>query len=406
MIAKAKAVAHGIAALRYITGESANKKHPEKISHVCSHLLSPGQDAMGMWTSIGITMGNFPKVRNTVLRIEVSPAKEHTAGFTKDDWQQLWREFAAEFDRQTITNGKGETISPRTNISGSKHTVWLHEESESGTPHLHAIVCRADEDGHINNDHAIHLRAQRAAERIAKRRGWTTAAEIRGGNLAQVNADCLDALKTMSAWSWQDYLQRLSSKGYDVRLRRDSKDKVVGYVIAKGNARYKASELGTARNLMASKIESTWRRLHPAPAEIAAIPTRHHPKDNTQPLVTSPQDKPQDYTRRLPDTQRAEIEWGGKTYIRYIPDTAMDVFDTGFDYRETLNWQPLTNLAMAFFTMLATPETGIVSGGGGGTTSDMKWGRDPKEDDRDWALRCSRAAKAKLGITPRTGRKR
>lgn len=30
MIAKAKAISHGINAIRYITGESQHKKHPEK----------------------------------------------------------------------------------------------------------------------------------------------------------------------------------------------------------------------------------------------------------------------------------------------------------------------------------------------------------------------------------------
>jgi hypothetical protein len=48
-------------------------------------------------------------------------------------------------------------------------------ESNSGVPHLHAAVCRMDEDGKINNDHNIHLRAQWAAERVAKKRGWITA---------------------------------------------------------------------------------------------------------------------------------------------------------------------------------------------------------------------------------------
>ena len=43
----------------------------------------------------------------------------------------------------------------------------LHLESKSGIPHLHGAFCRIDEQGRINNDHDIHLRAQRAAERVA-----------------------------------------------------------------------------------------------------------------------------------------------------------------------------------------------------------------------------------------------
>ena len=34
MIAKAKAIPHGINDIRYITGESHNKKHPEKIYRI------------------------------------------------------------------------------------------------------------------------------------------------------------------------------------------------------------------------------------------------------------------------------------------------------------------------------------------------------------------------------------
>ncbi len=38
MIAKAKAISHGINDLRYITGESKHKKHPEKIYRVLDNL--------------------------------------------------------------------------------------------------------------------------------------------------------------------------------------------------------------------------------------------------------------------------------------------------------------------------------------------------------------------------------
>ena len=34
MIANAKAVAHGIRAMLYVSGESRNKKHPEKKNHL------------------------------------------------------------------------------------------------------------------------------------------------------------------------------------------------------------------------------------------------------------------------------------------------------------------------------------------------------------------------------------
>ena len=52
MIAKAKAISHGINGIRYITGESHNKKHPEKIHRIMDNLLPSHLDAMGPYRTI------------------------------------------------------------------------------------------------------------------------------------------------------------------------------------------------------------------------------------------------------------------------------------------------------------------------------------------------------------------
>ena len=171
MIAKAKAISHGINDLRYITGESQHKKHPEKIYRVLDNLLSSEPDAMGIWNSMQLTLSQHRPIKNSVIRIELSPSPKHTRFFDIEDWQKLWQEFAEEFDKQVITGKDGKVRSCPTNLKGSKYSVWLHTESKGEVPHLHAAVCRLDEDGNINNDHNIHLRAQRAAERVAKKRG-------------------------------------------------------------------------------------------------------------------------------------------------------------------------------------------------------------------------------------------
>ena len=85
MIGKAKSISHGINDIRYITGESRNKKHPERIFHVGDNLLPPGLDATGIWDSMRLTLEKSKRVKNSVIRIEVSPAPEHTKDFTIDD---------------------------------------------------------------------------------------------------------------------------------------------------------------------------------------------------------------------------------------------------------------------------------------------------------------------------------
>lgn len=417
MIAKAKAVAHGIRAMLYVSGESRNKKHPERITHICDNFMPQGMDATGIWTEMKFATMNHPGIKNNVIRMEISPAMEHTKDFTPDDWRQLWRDYAAAFDEQTIRDNDGKVVSAQTNVSGSKSSVWLHEESKSGIPHLHAIVSRVDEDGNINNDHAIHLRAQRAAEKIARQRGWTTAMHIHETNIPQVSDDCMEALRELSEWSWEGYTERLAAKGYKLYLRKDKKDVIRGYVLQKGNAKYKASELGKGRNLTASRIRQTWEKLHPGnvlrprPTDGKAVvptpkpPVANEERQRPQPVIRQYNPVYEDYTSWQPDRQPTEFEHGGNTYNRYIPDKVLDFFNDEFDYRETANWQALQNLATAYFTLVASPY-GEVTGGGGGSQSDLKWGRDPEEDEIEFARRCARMASQKTGVQRKSGMKR
>lgn len=130
MIGKAKAISHGINNLRYIMGESKNKKHPEKINLICSQHLPPGLDAMGVWESMQATTAGYDKLKNTLIQVELSPAKEYTEHFKFKDWEELWRDFVEEFDKQTIKNRNGKVTSRPTNVSGCKAVVCLHEDSK------------------------------------------------------------------------------------------------------------------------------------------------------------------------------------------------------------------------------------------------------------------------------------
>ena len=422
MIANAKAVAHGIRAMLYVSGESRNKKHPEKITRICDNFMPQGMDATGIWTEMKFATMNHPNIKNNVIRMEISPAMEHTENFTVDDWRQLWYDFAAAFDEQEICDKDGKTVSPRTNVSGSKSSIWLHEESKSGIPHLHAIVCRVDEDGNINNDHAIHLRAQRAAEKVARQRGWTTAMHIHERNIPQVSSDCMEALCELDEWSWEGYKERLAAKGYELHMHKDKRDVLRGYVLIKGNTRFKASELGRGRNLTALRIRQTWEKLHPEQDKQKAKQTGATPKptvlptpklpvsnaamQNQQPLIRQSNFVYEDYTEYKSNRLPTEFEHDGKTYKRYLPDKVIDFFNDEFDYRELANWQDLQNLAMAYFTLLTSPYGEVSSGGGGGSQSDLKWGRDPEEDEVEFARRCAREASHRLGIQKKSGIKR
>ena len=171
MIGKAKAISHGINNIRYITDEAKNNERPELIKRIADNLLAPFLDAQGIWRSMNLLMMQYKPMKNSLIRIELSPSAEHTKDFTTNDWNQLWKDFVVEFDKMELLDKRGKLISPKTNLAGSQSTVWLHLESNGDVPHLHGAVCRIDNKGNVNNDHNIHLRAQRAAERIARQRG-------------------------------------------------------------------------------------------------------------------------------------------------------------------------------------------------------------------------------------------
>ena len=406
MIAKAKAISHGINAIRYITGESQHKKHPEKIHRILDNLLPSQPDTMGIWNSMQLTLSRFRPIKNSVIRIELSPSAEHTRFFDTEDWQQLWQDFVAEFDKQVIIGKDGKVRSSPTNLANSKYSVWLHTESEGGVPHLHAAVCRIDENGNINNDHNIHIRAQRAAERVAKKRGWTTAAQVRNSNIHQVNRDCMNALKSMQSWLWEEYKDSLIQKGYTVHEREDGNGILRGYALVNGNTKYKASELGVGRNLMITKLPKTWEKLHHKPqvSTLSNQPKKTRTEQTPKPPVSA------NYTQC--DTYRSgtvsyTLNHENQNLHFYIPEKVLDCFNDEFDYRHTANSRELTDMAVAIFVgLLETPNVATGGGGGGGgSQSDLPW-RDKDEDDLQWARRCTRAASRLLGKKPKTGLKR
>lgn len=77
------------------------------------NLLPSEPDAMGIWSSMQLTLSQHRPIKNSVIRIELSPSPEHTQFYDIEDWQNLWQEFAEEFDKQVITGKDGQVRSVR-----------------------------------------------------------------------------------------------------------------------------------------------------------------------------------------------------------------------------------------------------------------------------------------------------
>lgn len=259
MIAKARAISHGANSMRYVVNK-------DKSDIIKLHLLPDNVAAESLWSRMLLHQAKFlgersKAIKNNMIRIEVSPTADETKGWTNADWEKLADDFIREFDSIDLSEKTKRAKDKHTNLRNSQYVVSLHRDSKSGILHLHIDANRIDNDGNINNDHNIHIRAMAAANNIAKRRGWVQASDISMQNKQEITNACMDALRSMDRFDWNDYVELLKQYGYDVMLQKDSQNIVRGYSIKRGNSTYKSSSLGKSRNLMPSKIEATWNEL-------------------------------------------------------------------------------------------------------------------------------------------------
>lgn len=225
MIAKATVVSYGGNAIRY----SADKEEAEIVK---VHHLPPDISASGMWTMMNALQLKYrdklnrhrPMV-NTSIRIEVSPTKEESVGWTLKEWRKLADMFIREFDAIDLSGRAKRDSAKSINLRNSQYVVSLHHDSDSGILHLHINANRIDMDGNVNDAHFIHERVMEAAKQVSIDYGWVLAEEIRKNHINTLSDECEAILEEMRSFSWQTYEAKLKKRGYDIEFRRDNKKK-------------------------------------------------------------------------------------------------------------------------------------------------------------------------------------
>ena len=391
MIATARPIAHGQAMTNYATKDF-------RADIVKVNLLTEDLPPMGMWDEMVLHMNRYKQkfarkpIDKTSIRIEVSPSMNESDGWELDDWRHFTEEFVDELDQVTKTpDDKRKNLVP-TNIKNSA----LHYDAKSGIPHLHLVVNRIDKDGNINDCHFIGERAVAAAHAINLRHGWKDPMEIREEHLQQITSDCMDILKSLPRFGWTDYETLLTKRGYKVKLQRDKENVVRGYSIKKGNSSYKSSELGTGRNLMPTKIEDTWKKLHPAQKPMAAQVPK--PLDSKKPIMDRPstaqvlssQAKP---TATFNDYRQVFLIDGKQKQLS-IPERVYKELDSIIEVPENSNAThgDILKVAMLLFLNYVDAATQMSESFGGGGGTGTGWGKDKDEDELEWARRCAKMA--------------
>lgn len=408
MIAKARAISHGANSMRYVV----NKDQADIIK---LHLLPDNVAAESLWSRMLLHQAKFwgehtKAIKNNMIRIEVSPTAEETKGWTNADWEKLADDFIREFDSIDLSKGTKRTKDMHTNLCHSQYVVSLHRDSKSGILHLHIDANRIDNDGNINNDHNIHIRAMAAANNITKRRGWVQASYISMQNKQEITNACMDALRSMDRFDWSDYVERLKQSDYDVMLQKDSQDVVRGYSIKRGNSTYKSSSLGKGRNLMPSKIEATWKDLHKDILQQDKADKENQVKNTSAELQTANNARCRNCNEYQPQPLvHHSINWNYRDYKIEIPSNANDILMQNMSLPKNNVFATINDLqqtAILLFAGYLDAATQMSeSSGGGGSTPDG-WGRDKDEDDLEWARRCARMASHMCRPTIKRGNRR
>ena len=414
MIMLAKVGAYGGNAVRY-----AMEKEKAKVVKV-NH-LPEGLDATSIWYRMkhhcqlhqqDRTVGR--KLERFMVSFVLSPSKEESKDFTMQDWADLQNESLEVLDSVGLLS-KGFTEEVKTNFHGSMNVGALHSDSKSGTLHLHVDCCRVDLDGSTNDVHDIHKRAMMAAEIINMRHGWKQPQEIRDMRQQEIAEFCEYTLRNMERFDTDYYFKLLRMKGYEVTPKYDKQKKLVGYTIGKNASVFKVSAIG--RKFMASRLEDTWRKLHPQSVQSRlrpAIPVNTFVAKPVRPVVpktttTQPRVQPTPFVlppKPTPTNAVYDIKVGDETFKVEIPDIIKDLFINEAQVPEDndiATIKDVSRVAMLLFVGYIDAATSMSEscGGGGGSAPSSGWGKDNDEDERQYARRCLKMAHSMCKPKPR-----
>lgn len=395
MIAQATTIAHGGVSINYIT--RLGKAEMVKLNHLPSdvevHALWAHMKAHRMLHLDKRSKGH--PLKRDMIRIEISPERNDSNNWSINDWRELLEQFVRAFDNADVDKSDFRFRGHKCSLANSQYLATLHRDSDSGIIHIHLDCNRVDMDGNLNDDFKIGERAVYAANKVTHERGWVQAEQRAAENRERISKDCIDVLKDMPRFNWGGYATRLTVKGYNIQLHRDSEGKVRGYAIRMGNSIYKSSVLGHGRNLMPSKIENTWNRLHPQkPAEIS----------RQNPITTRA------FANTVPDVHVVSMKVKDSEFDITIPQR---VFDTIGDETQQMGAYPISDAfiqtvrtaVLLFVNCIGEANTYAQTCGGGGASPSSGWGRDKDEDELEWARRCARMAHDMITTRKRTYRR-
>ena len=370
---------------------------------VLTRNFDEGLTPLAMWGAMETIHQKYePKfrrkpVKNPTLRLEVSPSLEETKGWALNDWYAYALQFLEKLQKDVQAKEGKKKGAGKFNLDRAQLFACLHFDAKSCIPHLHILINRIDLDGNLMNDSFIGDSAVKAAHAINIERGWELPEDIHEAHEKEIAEACYDILRGMSRYDWDSYKYALESRGYNVHEQRDKHGVLHGYTVLRGNSRFKSSTLGKGRNLTATKLEATWKKLHPvAPSVVKPSSTVGTSQATERKPLTERNSGSQSVAQTMPETP--SVFWkilsvDGKRYSIAMPMEAYTAMKDAIEAPdESVPFENVMNVAMLLFMNYVDAATSMSESCGGGGSTPSNWGKDKDDDERDWARRCAQLA--------------
>ena len=391
MIAKGQSISHGSAMTNYAT------KH-NRADIVLTRNFDEGLTPLAMWGAMETIHQKYaPKFRRKpvekpTLRMEVSPSLEETKGWTLNDWYDYALRFLDEFKKEVQTKDGKKKGAGKFNLDRAQIFACLHFDAKSGIPHLHILINRIDLDGNLMNDSFVGESATKAAHAINVERGWELPEDIHDAHLKEITDACYYILHGMARYDWDTYKHGLESRGYKVKEQRDKQGVLHGYTILRGNSRFKSSILGKGRDLTASKLEATWKKLHPVAQSVvkpsSTVGTSQTSERKPFTEHTSERHSVAQTRPEAPSVFRKIMSVDDEKYSITMPLEASTAMKDAIEVPdESVPFENVLNVAMLLFMNYVDAATTVSESCGGGGSTPSNWGKDKDEDEREWARR-------------------
>ena len=220
MVGLGKSITHTKEALNYALGKKGAVT-------VYSSSLTSMDDSKIILKEMKQVQNYNNRCKNNCLRIEISPHKDDSKGWSNEKWMSLT---TAVVDKLGLKDNQLISV--------------LHTDTE--TPHLHIIANRINLDGKAFNDSNLGFRLGKITEGISKRNGFVIAKDREVEKKVTLKAlkGIMKEVMGNAPTSLEQFILMINQKGVSLDKHKNRKGDVTGISLVYEGDVFKGSKVG------------------------------------------------------------------------------------------------------------------------------------------------------------------